>query len=127
MTLLVDFVLLLLALWLLYRGLAYWAWVAPIGLWMVWWRWDGTPSPFLFFLALIPYLALAVLFGVPSLRRRYVTRHVLRAMAPIFPAMSETERTALEAGTTWWDADLFSGAPDWQKLVAHQRPGLSNR
>jgi acyl-CoA dehydrogenase len=39
------------------------------------------------------------------------------AMASFFPKMSETERVALEAGTVWWDADLFSGRPDFQKLL----------
>ena len=32
--------------------------------------------------------------------------------------MSDTEREALEAGDVWWDADLFSGNPDWAKLLA---------
>ena len=127
MTLLVVLALVLLSVWLLYRGQAYWAWVAPIGLGLLWWRFQGSLSVALFLLALIPLVALAVLFGSPSLRRKYVTRHVMRAMAPIFPPMSETERTALEAGTTWWDADLFSGAPKWNKLVDHKRPGLSER
>ena len=32
------------------------------------------------------------------------------------PAMSNTEREALEAGTVWWDAEIFSGVPNWKKL-----------
>jgi acyl-CoA dehydrogenase len=32
--------------------------------------------------------------------------------------MSDTEREALEAGDVWWDADLFTGTPDWSKLLA---------
>ena len=31
--------------------------------------------------------------------------------------MSATEREAIEAGDTWWEADLFSGNPDWRKLL----------
>jgi acyl-CoA dehydrogenase len=30
--------------------------------------------------------------------------------------MSQTEQEALEAGNTWWDAELFTGKPDWHKL-----------
>ena len=33
-------------------------------------------------------------------------------------ALSETEREAIEAGDVWWDADLFTGNPDWDKLLA---------
>jgi hypothetical protein len=36
----------------------------------------------------------------------------------VLPAMSDTEREALEAGDVWWDADLFTGNPDWSKLLA---------
>ena len=35
--------------------------------------------------------------------------------------MSQTEQEALEAGTVWWDGELFSGKPDWEKLLAHPR------
>ena len=41
--------------------------------------------------------------------------------------MSTTRQEALEAGTTWWEADLFSGAPDWQRFKAIKLPGLSER
>ena len=37
-------------------------------------------------------------------------------MRKAMPKMSQTEREALEAGDTWWDAELFTGKPDWQKL-----------
>jgi acyl-CoA dehydrogenase len=39
--------------------------------------------------------------------------------------MSSTEREALEAGTVWWDGELFSGKPDWSKLRAIPPPRLS--
>ena len=35
--------------------------------------------------------------------------------------MSDTEREALEAGTVWWDGELFTGNPDWRKLHAARR------
>lgn len=49
-------------------------------------------------------------------RRRYLTATVFSYFRKVMPAMSATERDALEAGTTWWDAELFSGAPDWRML-----------
>jgi len=41
------------------------------------------------------------------------------------PEMSETERAALEAGDTWADAELFSGRPNFAKLLAEPYPGLT--
>ena len=43
----------------------------------------------------------------------------------ILPQMSSTEKEALDAGTVWWDGDLFSGKPDWKKLHAYPKPTLS--
>ena len=36
-----------------------------------------------------------------------------------------TEREALEAGSVWWDGELFSGRPDWQRLLAMPSSRLS--
>ncbi|MCH8961302.1 MAG: acyl-CoA dehydrogenase family protein [Bacteroidetes bacterium] len=41
--------------------------------------------------------------------------------------MSTTEREALDAGTVWWDADIFSGRPRWKKLLKTPSPQLSDR
>ncbi|CSB59827.1 Acyl-CoA dehydrogenase%2C short-chain specific [Vibrio cholerae] len=43
----------------------------------------------------------------------------------VLPAMSQTEKEALEAGTVWWEAELFKGKPDWKKLHNIQAPKLS--
>lgn len=39
--------------------------------------------------------------------------------------MSDTERDALEAGSVWWEGELFRGKPDWQKLLAYPVPKLT--
>ncbi len=52
-----------------------------------------------------------------TLRQRFVTGPLLNWVRGVLPTMSDTEREALEAGSTWWDAELFSGKPDWQKLL----------
>lgn len=54
---------------------------------------------------------------VPSVRRVLVTRRLLALVKSILPSISETEAAALEAGSPWWDADLFQGNPDWEKLL----------
>ncbi|MCC7411988.1 MAG: acyl-CoA dehydrogenase [Gammaproteobacteria bacterium] len=70
------------------------------------------------------WLALAAL-GVPSNRRRFVTGPALALLRRALPKISQTEREALEAGTVWWDAELFSGQPRWQRLLGLPAPRLS--
>src|ERR1017187_6015178 len=53
-----------------------------------------------------------------SLRRDIITKPIFSWARGVLPAMSDTEREALEAGDVWWDADLFTGNPDWSKLLA---------
>jgi len=127
MTIVVLLALFVLATGLLFHGRAFWAWVGPLGLLLLWWWLHGTLSGLTVGILAVPYGLAVVSFGVPLARRPLVARHVMRAMAPIFPSMSETERVALEAGTVWWDAELFTGAPDWRKLVQHRAPGLTER
>ncbi|GGO76866.1 acyl-CoA dehydrogenase [Marinobacterium nitratireducens] len=50
-------------------------------------------------------------------RRRYISGPLLRRVRKLMPPISQTEREALEAGGLWWDAELLSGKPDWQRLL----------
>lgn len=52
-----------------------------------------------------------------SLRRDFITKPIFGWARKALPAMSDTERDALEAGDVWWDGDLFSGNPDFTKLL----------
>ena len=70
-------------------------------------------------------LALLWLFNLRPLRKALISRPFLRAYLRLLPKMSDTEREALEAGTVWWDGELFSGNPDWSKLRANPPPRLS--
>jgi acyl-CoA dehydrogenase len=72
----------------------------------------------------IPY-AVLLLLNVRPLRLRLVTRPFLRSYRRLLPSMSTTEREALDAGTVWWDGELFSGGPDWQKLMSAKVPKLT--
>ena len=60
---------------------------------------------------------LATLLLVPPLRRSMFSAPALRAFRKVLPPMSDTEREALEAGTVWWDGELFSGRPNWRRLL----------
>ena len=61
---------------------------------------------------------------IRKLRQSCLTAPLLRAFWRRLPEMSRTEREALAAGTTWWEADLFRGAPDWHKLHQYPQPRL---
>src|SRR5438067_12504792 len=71
------------------------------------------------------FLIVAVVLNIRWLRRLSFTDHVLALYRRILPDMSQTEKEAIDAGTVWWDADLFSGRPDWNKLLAVRAPRLS--
>jgi acyl-CoA dehydrogenase len=75
-------------------------------------------------LAAVFILAAAVL-NIPVLRRTIISDRILAIYRRILPDMSQTEKEAIDAGTVWWDADLFSGKPDWDKPLATPAPRLS--
>ena len=52
-----------------------------------------------------------------SFRRDFITKPIFGWARGVLPAMSETEREALEAGDVWGDAELFTGNPDWYELL----------
>lgn len=60
-----------------------------------------------------------------SFRRDYISKPIFALAKKAMPAMSDTEREALEAGDVWWDADLFTGNPDWAKLLAYPEATLT--
>ncbi len=64
--------------------------------------------------------------GLPALRRAWLTPRVLTLFHKVAPKVSDTERTALEAGTVSWDAELFSGKPKWQRLLDYRDDGLND-
>ena len=53
-----------------------------------------------------------------SFRRDWITKPIFRLAQHALPRLSDTEREAIEAGDVWWDAELFTGNPDWNKLLA---------
>jgi len=69
--------------------------------------------------------AVLVALTITSLRRTAISDRILPLLRRAMPAMSQTEREALEAGTVWWDAELFSGRPDWRKLLEIPQPRLT--
>jgi len=58
-------------------------------------------------------------------RLRWISEPLLKIFRRITPRMSQTEREALDAGSVWWDGELFSGRPKWKKLRRLPAPQLS--
>ena len=77
------------------------------------------------FFGWVVFLALAVPFATPSLRQQYITTKLLAFYRAVMPDMSRTEQEAIDAGTVWWDGDIFSGKPDWNKLHAISKGRLT--
>lgn len=71
------------------------------------------------------YLAAIALFTVPSIRQAAISAKALTVFKKVLPAMSQTEKEALDAGTVWWEAELFKGKPNWQQLHDIPAPQLS--
>jgi acyl-CoA dehydrogenase len=65
------------------------------------------------------------LLNLRPLRKAIITRPFMKAYLKLLPSMSQTEREALEAGTVWWDGELFTGAPKWSKLLSARAPQLT--
>ena len=88
--------------------------------------WVGRTLPgWLALLLTLAFVLLALPLNVPALRRKLISDAVLKVFRKVLPPMSPTERDAIEAGTVWWDGDLFSGRPDWTKLLAVPYPTLT--
>jgi acyl-CoA dehydrogenase len=66
-----------------------------------------------------------LLLNVRPLRLAFLTKPFLLVYKRMLPPMSSTEREALEAGTVWWDGELFTGGPNWDKLLAAKKPVLT--
>ena len=79
-----------------------------------WWK-------ILLWILFIPHL----LLNIRPLRRVLISNRFLLVFKRMLPPMSQTEREALEAGTVWWDGELFTGGPDWSKLLSAKVPALS--
>ena len=73
--------------------------------------------------ALLPLIA-GVVCCLPFVKSLYMPT-VFGLFKKVTPPMSETEQDAINAGTVWWDGELFSGKPDYQKLLNYPHPQLT--
>ena len=73
----------------------------------------------------IPLIALSIIILVEPLRFNLITKPAYKTLANSMPSISTTEQEALEAGTSWWEKELFMGAPDWSQFEKYPYPMLS--
>ncbi|XXN64015.1 acyl-CoA dehydrogenase FadE [Enterobacter ludwigii] len=74
---------------------------------------------------LLPLAIILLPFNLPVMRRSLFSKPALHSFQKVMPPMSRTEKEAIDAGTTWWEGDLFRGKPDWQKLHNYPQPRLT--
>ena len=74
----------------------------------------------------VVFAVIAITLNLSVLRRRLISDRILPVIRKIIPSISQTEREALEAGTVWWDGELFGGKPDWKKLLSIPAPVLTD-
>ncbi|ORM73621.1 acyl-CoA dehydrogenase [Pantoea wallisii] len=85
--------------------------LAATGLWTPW--------------LLLPLAIILLPFNLPAMRQSMFSKPALHGFQKVMPPMSRTEKEAIDAGTTWWEGDLFRGKPDWQKLHNYPQPRLT--
>ena len=113
------------AIGLAYQRAAFWVWTLMAGLVLLTLAASVEPGPVWSGVIALLFLAPASVLNIPWLRRACVTAPALAAFRKALPPMSSTEREAIEAGTVWWDAELFAGNPNWDKLLAIRFPTLT--
>ncbi|MDR5750891.1 MULTISPECIES: acyl-CoA dehydrogenase [unclassified Caballeronia] len=110
---------------LVYMRASALAWLAWMIVWVAFGWFAGITGPVASALLAVLFVVPALVLAIKPLRRALVSQRVLGVFRKILPEMSPTERDAIEAGTVWWDAELFSGRPHWDSLLAHGPAKLS--
>ncbi|MDN6276023.1 MAG: acyl-CoA dehydrogenase [Psychrobacter sp.] len=73
----------------------------------------------------VPIALICLVLLIDPIRQSLITKPVYKALGGAMPSMSDTEREALDAGTSWWEKELFMGAPNWEAFAEYPYPELS--
>ncbi|WP_180075730.1 acyl-CoA dehydrogenase [Acinetobacter sp. YH12106] len=73
----------------------------------------------------IPLILISLVVIIDPLRMSFISRPAYKALANAMPSISPTEREALDSGTSWWEKELFMGAPNWETFNSYPYPKLS--
>lgn len=115
------------AIWLLaYFRANLPVWTGMFALLLSLWMFAGARFTGIVWLAWLCLLGAAAIVNVPGMRRALLMKPLFLLFRRMLPPLSRTEHEALEAGTVWWDGELFTGNPDWNKLLATPKPELTD-
>jgi acyl-CoA dehydrogenase len=95
-----------------------------LGLALLAYSWLGDGGVVVLTILWVPF-AVLLAFNIKEWRRPLVSRGMLAVYRRMLPSMSRTEQEALEAGNVWWEGELFSGIPNWRKLLELPEPRLT--
>jgi acyl-CoA dehydrogenase len=116
----------LVAFWgLAFLAAPLWVWSLTLALSLAVTHWVGlfsAPVQISLWGVLVVFVAL---FHIGFIRQRLVTGPIFRRFKQTLPQMSITEKEAIEVGDIWWEAELFRGRPDWDRLLKMQKPELT--
>ena len=127
----------ILFIWVTYTSMELRKATLAIGLLLVAYMLIGDPSTIYTSILWILF-GLLVSLNIPEIRRNYITKRILDIYKDLLPKISQTEQEAIDAGNVWWDAELFTGNPNWevsrsnpkaelpseeQALGSHAQPG----
>jgi acyl-CoA dehydrogenase len=111
---------------LAYFRVSRFGWLAGTGITILALDWWSGVSGIVTFVLWAVFVAAAGITLMPALRRSLISDRLLVWFRRVLPQVSQTEQEALDAGTVWWDGELFSGKPAWQKLLATPQPRLNS-
>ena len=97
-----------LALWTLAGVALLYGFAAPTWLWIV-------------------FGVLALVMNLPPLRRALFSGPIMKLLNALkfLPTISPTEQTAIEAGNVWVEGELFSGKPNFKRILNEPYPDLT--
>jgi acyl-CoA dehydrogenase len=107
---------------LTYAGKAFWGWVLAAALLIAGCQ-HASLTCLLWCVGALTVAA--VVFGVAPVRRVLLSGWIMKLVGKALPKLGDTEKIALNAGTVWWEGDLFSGAPRWQTLLDFKKQPLT--
>ena len=85
----------------------------------------GEPGWISLTLGWLVFAAVAFPLNYLPWRRAFISAPVMKAFEGMTPEISETEQIALDAGTVGFEGELFTGKPNWKKLLSRPLPELT--
>ena len=111
---------------LAYRSIALRESTIALGVLLISYTIIGDPVGFYLLLLWVTF-ALLLSLNIPEIRQNYYSARILKIYKAVLPKISKTEQEAIEAGNVWWDAELFTGNPNWDVLRSNPKPKLSEK